>query len=330
MTTAAELDAILRKVQAMIARADHPNTPPAEAEACRVKADEWMTKFRLDEAMLGERGDLPGYLPQWRTFPVGSAGEFSMYYRWIASYVVRYLDIEAVFKMGSVDGVAMVMAECVGYDSDLRFAEVLITECALEFSKRLEPKYDPELSEQVNAYLMRSAGMEGKRIAQAIYGRDDKHLRPKVRKMFAAEAEARGEDPKVLTGQGNSVKVFRQSYAQGFAYEIGRRLMDMKLYYKAEGVALVLAGRKDKIMEAFYERYPQYRPRPASGAIGDGTEGCAKCKAAKSGYCREHSYLRPRKLKEEPFNRKGYDRGAAAARSVKLRDSKGSIGEGSN
>jgi hypothetical protein len=231
-----------------------------------------------------------------------------------------------------IDGVRMHVVEVVGYESDLRFFEVLFTEAAMAFGKRLEPKYDPALSEQVNAYLMRSAGMEGRRIAMAMYGRDDKHLRPKVRKMFEAEAIARGEDPKPLLGRGVNVVQFRKSYADGFNYELWSRLGTAKLAAAQQETGLVLASRKDQIDEAFYERYPHYRPSPQPKGEVDGVgfvshENCPKCKAAKSGYCRDHSWLKPSARQYvDRTNHVALRRGRAAAREVNLGMSKPEVG----
>lgn len=317
MATTYDLDAILRKVAHLISRADHPNTPPAEADACRAKAEEFMDKYRIDEAALGDAGKLPGYTPMWRTIVLCNyPSEFALWYRTMAYYIIEHLEMRGTATTASVNGEPKWVAEVVGYESDVRFAELLMAQCALAFGGKLEPKYDPALSHQENAYAMRSAGMEGKRIAMAIFGKCDKGDPPKVRKMFKNEALKRGEDPNVLLGQGNSVKTFRDSYAEGFVGEIVRRLQDMRMHRGADGV-LVLKSRKEKIDEAFYERHPGMRPRPVSAAIGD-TAPCQKCAKAKSGFCRDHSYRRPTKGKERSFNVNAYYRGQTAARTVDL------------
>jgi hypothetical protein len=213
------------------------------------------------------------------------------------------------------------VAKCVGYESDLRFAEMLFVSFSLAFAGKMEPKYNPAISEQENAYIMRSAGMEGRRIAMAIYGREDKPLRVKVRNMFRAEAAARGESVEGLSGRGSNVATFRQSYAEGFQTEAARRLRRMKQSTGDTG-ALVLKSRKEAVDEAFYVAYPAYRPVPITDApaIGDDQRDCAKCKKAKSGYCRDHAYLKPRwgRYTEPRHSEAGYARGQSAAQSVDL------------
>lgn len=327
------LDQMLGKVQALLARADHPNTPVPEAESCRHKAELLMFKYRIDEAMLasGDAGTALSLSPQWGSWRVCSAqSEFVQQYRTICSAVFRHLGIRGVFKNVVVDvlnedGTATGQRESVwvtsacGYESDLRIAEVLYTSAMLAFQQRLEPKYDPSLSQQVNAYNMRSAGMEGWRIAQAIFGRDDKALRPKVRAMFRNEAVARGEDPSILLGKGNNVKQYRKDFADGFATEIYYRLQQMRASRGDESTGLILLSRETDINEAFYEKYPQYRPANNSNLpYVSPNKGCPKCEKAKSGYCRDHGYLRPLKGKAQAFNAAAFDRGSRAARTVDI------------
>ena len=45
-----ELNAVLGKVRALIARAEHPATPAAEAATARKMADRLMLKYAIDEA----------------------------------------------------------------------------------------------------------------------------------------------------------------------------------------------------------------------------------------------------------------------------------------
>lgn len=315
---AASIEDIIRRVQALLAQADHPNTSPTEAETFRVKAEAMMMKYRLDAAELGETQQVAAG-PVWRSMPFAPCGgEFHSHYWHILIECTAHLDVRYSYHTEVIEGKAWYVADLVGYEGDLGFAMMLVTEFMLAFSKRLEPKYDSTLSDQVNAYLMRSAGMEGRRIAMAIYGRDDKGLRPKVRAMFKAEALARGEDPAALLGQGNTMKVYRRSYADGFAISVGDILWRMR-NSNDDKSALVLKSRKEAVNEAFYERHPDRRPRPAAGAIGDGYEGCPKCKKAKSGMCRDHSWRKP---KERKVNSGAYYRGEAAAREVRVGNSK--------
>lgn len=335
-TDANKLDDMLRKVQALLARADHPNTPVPEAESCRNKAEALMFKYRIEEASVAS-GSVIGasILPQWHTVLIcSSRSEFATEYKQLAATAMAHVGIRGVFKhtatydeSGETNYVWQ--AEVVGYESDLRIFEVLYTSCMLAFQSKLEPKVDPNVSEQVNAYNMRNAGMEGWRIAQAIYGKNDKALRVKVRGLFKTEAVLRGEDPSILLGKGNSVKAFRKSYADGFVIEMHHRLKRMRMSRGENEVGLVLMSRTENINEAFYERYPMYRPSDGSLApYKDPRDGCKKCKAAKSGYCREHGWMKPRyRTVKDTTNYTAQDRGRKAAQAVDLgRGGTGKVG----
>jgi hypothetical protein len=318
----ATIDNIARKVQALINQADHPNTDPVEAATFRAKAEALMVQYRIEEGMLAAKGDTSGLAPKWATWDLCLVGsEFAHSYRQMAYTVVHHVGAQGATKTERKDdGTLWTVIEVCGYEGDLRFGEMLMTAARLAFSQRLEPKALPELTDQENAYWMRMAGMEGRRIALALYGRDDKHLRPKVRNMFKAEALKRGEDPTPLLGKGVNVKGYREGYAYGFTDEIRYRLTRARAAQGEVAGGLVLAGKAEAVKEAFYDRYPQFRPVPRP-AVTDGGEHqgtCKKCAAAKSGYCRDHAWMRPRKGDVRTVDGRGYRAGQGAAQSVDL------------
>lgn len=323
----ADIDGLLRKVQALLAQADHPNTSAIEAETFRAKAEALMYKHRLDEAMFAQAQPM-GVAPTWRNWPIcDAASEYERVYRSVSSSIIQHFDCRGVFKQAARTegyGWQYVMDAC-GYDSELRMAEMMWTEFMLAFQTKLEPKVDRSLSDQENAYRLRSAGLEGRRIAEMMYGQNTKALRSKVRNMFKREAERRGEDPRQLLGEG-PVKGFRKSFADGFEVETWTRLAAMR---RARGDApattMVMADRKTKVDEAFYEKYPTLRPVKVAGSLDwkDPRADCERCKRAKSGYCREHAWLRPAPMKEDRVNYAAYRRGRDAAASVDLGASPG-------
>lgn len=338
-TTKYTLEDMLRKVQALLTRADHPNTPQPEADACRGKAEALMYRYRIDEAMFQQAQPAGMELkPEWATWDVCNArSEFKNYYMHLARYVCDHVGIRQVFKQqdkpvidpdtgNATDHAMMTVCEAVGYESDLRIAQALYTSCMLAFQLKLEPKYDTSKSNEENAYVMRHAGMEAWRIAEAIFGRTDKSLRPKVRKMFKEWAEKIGEDPTPLLGQGNLMSSYRADFASGFVYQLRQRLAMMRMARAEEDAgALVLASRNEAINETFYAAYPSYRPvdAPIGSTTGyvDPRKGCARCAKAKSGYCREHGYLKPstaRGPRGRMTNYEAMNRGERAAKDVDL------------
>lgn len=341
-TTSEKLAKVLRQVDALLKQADHQNTSPTEADTFRNKAEAMMFKYRIDETMLtaAEKAQM-GINVQWLDMDVcESSNEFRQFYYELLRAIIGHMECRADFirtvgrKTGDIlaasqryeGGTQYVNTISIcGFESDLNFIQAMWNTVRIAFGARLEPKYDQTVSEQVNAYLMRSAGMEGWRIAQAIYGKTDKSLRPKVRKMFEAEAIKRGEDPAPLLGRGSNMQLFRESYASGFVSEYRYRLSAMRAARAQGETGLVLANRKDQIDEAFYTRFPDRRPQPVQ-AIGEHKYGtCAKCAKTKSGYCAEHRWMRPSQARSKVryANDTAYGRGQQAARTVDVGGVKG-------
>lgn len=313
-------DAILAKVRKLLERADHPGTPEAEAESARTMAESLMLKYRLDEATAVMKGDT-SVTPMWKEVDlVVSGSEFATFYHQLAGTIMRHVGAEGVTSWKQdEEGRYWTILRWVGYSSDLTYGEMLLTACMMEFGKRLEPRYDPAQSDRDNIYAMRSAGMERKRIAKIVYGdwsteNEMKAKNRKVTKEFIAACEERGEDHTVLTGRGNNVKTYRESYARGFVQTMHQRLWRMRTAQGETGSGLVLADRSERVKEAFYQKYPQYRPRPREEAASNPCEKCAK---AKSGYCRAH---KPRSYgtRTVTHNDAAYSRGGAAAAMVDL------------
>ncbi len=326
-----DLDSIIRKIEALITQADHPNTGPAEAETFRAKAEALMFKYRIEEMQIASRTEQRAHgsslAPQWSTFTVTRvSSEWANYYYTLFVGVVRHFDCEYQVTTGTDDsGFSVYVAEVVGYESDLRFISILWQSIRLGFSSKLEPKFDSTISLEENAFNMRSAGMEGSRMAYALFGNAEKSNRVKARNMARSWAEKIGEDPSVFSGRGNDMETYRKSFASGFLDTLTNRLYAMKRSRNIEeSGALVLASRTDAIKEALWERYPNRRPKPAIDNASESTvaqqHSCDKCDKAKSGYCREHSWMRPRRssVSAGKYNVRAAERGRDAARSVNL------------
>lgn len=319
-----KLAKILREVRHCLEKAEHPTTPPPEAEMCRNRAEALMFKYRLDDAMAVASGTSSNK-PVWRTIRLNVAdSEFATFYSQLAGTVLVHVGARGCTSWSEEDGRYFSTLDAVGYSSDINYMDMILTAAMIEFGKRLEPKHDPELSDQENAYHMRSAGMERNRIARILWGQWDdinhmKQMTRKVTKLFKQECEKRGENPDALLGRGNSVKTYRTSYAEAFVSEFATRLWRLRQVHAEEEKGLVLVSRKEKVDEAYYARYPQYRPKKDGGTWKDPQADCDKCKRAKSGYCRDHQYLKPSSSWKEPRrNHTAAARGRSAAQLVDI------------
>lgn len=326
-------DPTLDKVRALWASSEDESYPEEVRAQYRTKAEALMFLHRITLAEARQAGHNLD-VPQWRTLFVCMAdSSYQGSYKAFVSSLVRHCGTRGVFELTEdAAGKLVWNLEVVGYTNDLNYLELLFTSCVMAFSGKLEPKWDPSLALEENVYRMRSAGMERGRIARMAWpetykkfpaGHVHKALNIRVTAIFKEMCDKYGDDPSVLLGRGNSVAVFRKSYAEAFVEELWSRLYRMRMARGAEDKAVVLKVDADSVDEAFYQRYPRLRPVPAGtpGAVWkDPREDCERCKIAKSGYCRAHNWLKPStaKPKEQPYSQAGAQRGAVAARSIDL------------
>ena len=310
-----KLDAMMQKVEALLTRADHPNTPPAEADTARQMAERIMAKYKIEQEDLIKRGEMKvdQFNVLFKTVHVAPIdSEYAMVYRDIASYCIHHVGAVGVNKgVDLKDGVTSWIIEFIGYEEDIRYAEALFMHARLMFADRMEPKRDDRLSDETNVYRMRSAGMERIRIAEVMGWGTTGSATAKVTRMYKKACEERNEDP-VLTGRSMNVKDYREAYKQGFLNRLWSNMSSARMAVEAEldSGGLVLHGRKDRILEAMYQRYPSLRP--------DSTPVKTKQRPVK--------YRGPSKAELNKWERMqrgagaaGRDAGAAAANEVNIK-----------
>lgn len=328
-----KFDKILGQVRALIAKADSTQHK-GEEDLLRAKAESLMLKYRIEEWKVHEQaiGTTSAITPVWSTMRVAEVGnEFGNYYNRIAGVVTRHAGVKCVIKYEWEGDHRYVVLHACGFSSDLRYAELLLTSCVMEFGKRLEPKIEDDLTDAQNALRLRQAGWERKRITAEMFGgwntvNEMKAKNRKVTALIRKQAVVEGIDPNLLLGRGNMMSTYRDSYAEGFVQTIARRLTDMTRQAREMNPgALVPLSRAIEVEEAFYAQYPNMRPAEAT-EWKDPTSECEKCKRAKSGYCREHSYLKPRYGRPQAFNGRAYAAGRTAAYDVNLGPSGTQIG----
>lgn len=330
-TEQTKLAKIMERVQMLLARADHPNTPPAEAELSRQRADKLMLQYKIEALTAPQAKDLNA--PVWADAILSQQGsEWTHFYAAIAEYAARFTGCRSrsLWEKRTDDegrNEYFYVMHFVGFEGDVRYVEMLIATALKAFGDLLEPKFNPKETHAENALRLRKGGMERRRIAEVLFGKassvnEQKGFNRRVTTMIKQEAARQGEPHLAaeLLGRGNNIKTYRESYASGFYNTLVNRMQklaaDRAAYSSGE---LVLASYKERVDEAFYERYPNLRPQPVK-QIGEASEECAKCRRSKSGYCRDHSYLRPRssRASSKPYSQAGARAGRAAAQRVDL------------
>jgi hypothetical protein len=130
LTTVSEIDGrVLERVRKLLARAEHPATPVAEAEACSAKAAALMSRHVIDEALLdATRAD--------RSAPV--VREVVVEPPYAMAKAVLLSSVAAAFRscvaIGGDRGSAGRRCTVVGFDGDLRATELLFTSLLLQAS----------------------------------------------------------------------------------------------------------------------------------------------------------------------------------------------------
>lgn len=307
-------------VRALLDKAESTEFP-AEAQALRAKAEELMVKYRIEqEDLLANREVTANTLaPVYFDIRVCRTGPYAPFYTYMFGDVARHVGIRHRLEYERTAEGVFYIARGVGFDIDIEYAEVLFTAARLAFQTKLEPEVNPELSDQVNVYNLRSAGIERVRIADIMWGNTDKVFLSRVGRLYKAECALRGEEP-VLSGRGVAGKAFRENYANGFVWKLQERL---RMARAGEGAGLVLGNRESMLSEALYQRFPDMRPKASVDAGPTNARGeCERCRKAKSGECREHrvSYGRASRG-PDPYSAaavRGRAAGASAARNVDL------------
>jgi hypothetical protein len=167
MSDKPNLEKIMDRVRNLLARADHPNTPPPEADLCRERAEKYIREYRIAEEELRADGSLaasaitPGEGSWFITY---SNNDYSQSYLTMMSYVAYHTGIKWVYDTEWIDGQLAYVAGAIGFESDLRYAEMLYQSAHVTFADRMEPKYDSNLSDEDNVFRMRNAGIERPRI----------------------------------------------------------------------------------------------------------------------------------------------------------------------
>lgn len=252
----------------LIAMSEDDSQPAATRAAYAEKAEQIMREYRIDEErVISTEGSsitpirfeivLVQGLGRWY------AGEFQDAYQQIWREIKKHAGLKShnEYRYDGTEDARRLVAVGYGYQMDIRLAQFLWTAAHLTFATRIDTKVDRNLSDQLNCYFMRGSGMERNDIAEQLWGsaRTDGPAHGKVQKLYLAECAERGETPTV-GGKGFQGKRYRESYAKGFVDQFGYRLRDARDAIDAQSGALVLAGRSERIAEAYYAEWPNKAP----------------------------------------------------------------------
>jgi len=256
--SAETLEKMAARIRGLLAKAESTEFPE-EAASLHTKAEELRRKYQLAEESLIAQ-DSSSILPVVRDIKVSTyASQFYQEHLRLWGWACNHFGVLYRSKLVGDD----IFVTAVGYASDIRLVEGLYQSAWMTMVGQLEPKVNPDLSDQENVYRLRNSGLERNRIAFLLWGSDlgraghSAHAR--VGKLYAAACRERDEDP-IVAGKGINKIVYREKYAEFFGYRFAERLRTARDAVDSQGGALVLKGREDRVKEAFWDRFPDAHP----------------------------------------------------------------------
>jgi hypothetical protein len=301
-----------KTIAGLLANAEDEALSEETRAAFRAKAEHLMREYRIEEeqAIATEGTAAVPVMDKILVMERNAyRNELRTYYWDMWSRIAVHCGVRSAGKYTSWGDDSRLEAVVVGYEGDIRYAELLFTAARLVFLTRIDARVDSSLSDQLNCYYMRGSGLSRKQIATALWGSEptDGAAHGKVQKLYVAECTARGETPKV-SGRGIQADIYRKAYAEGFVNQLGYRLRAAAEAVDKESGGLVLHGRQERVDEAFYVEFPYLRPaseEERERRIKEAQEeidNCESCKRTKhgSGRCKIH---RPRYMTQAEYAR---------------------------
>jgi hypothetical protein len=310
------------KIQALLAHAENESNPDHVREMFRTKAEELMKAYRIAEEELLAT-DETGTAPISHVIVIArDYGNMSHWAQSVFSSIALHTGVRHFTNYQdhpSGRGEHLV-ATVVGYEGDVRYTEFLWTAAYLMFSTRIDPTWSAERTEAENIFLLRNAGIERRKIADAAWGNGrEAAARSKVQRIYLREAAARGEEARAV-GLSHSTEMYRQAYARAFVNTLRTRLRVARDAANSTGGSLVLHGRQERVDEAFYTLFPRLRPstEPAVPYVCPDCTDVKKCKIHKERKWTLADEARWQRRYNSPSARAGETSGQVAADGVTI------------
>jgi hypothetical protein len=328
-----ELDKVLARVRALVAKAEAPiadGASQAEREAtlteqatARKMADALMLQYAIEEITAEQSGpEMYRQKPDKIEVHLAPASDVSGYVSILAQIVARHCRCKIRLNSRYDYAEHCWTAKIYGFESDLRYYEILYTTLRLHMIGALLPKPDLTKSIRYNAYVLHNAGLNWIDIAlehgwhqvprepgdtsKAMYvNKNTGERQPFSRAVtvyetaYKQECAARGEKPLRIPPGGKTT--FRTSAAQGYAYRIQQRLKEIE-EGRQTGSEIILASRVGDINDLFKEDNPDLFRPPTPEEIS----------TRKVQKVREVKYVAPK------FNDAGYRAGVNQANTASL------------
>jgi hypothetical protein len=318
-------DTILQKVQKLLDKA-WSTTFEGEKQALLAKADELMVKYSIEQVQLlspdrpSTAAVIKGSTPELREILYYGQGDQGLGYdQNTRETMARLFYSLAIHHRVRVGQYGWSMSKCVGYPADLDFLEMMFLSLRLHILQTMDPTVEMDESWEDNLAKFKNAGFKWENIHAKLKRHPSYQFasqpwtRPigvRFTAVYKKWCDINLSDPseRVMANP----KQWRESFMDGYTAEISRRLTEMRIATQKANPNLpaLLADRKPVLDEAFYEWFPEQRPREQGG--------------------QGKSAVRYTKVKERPIVRSAINAGSRAAKSADLSGSNGRVASGAS
>jgi hypothetical protein len=279
MPTMTDEDAVarfLRKVQGLVDKANG-NTTDEEARALLAKADELMVKYSLDPSMVLDpnrpNSARPVFdeKPERRTIIImeDATGEVDWQLKAALTTLFAYCARHLFVRIGKRSYTEAVV---FGYPIDINFLEMFFLRLKIHMFSNMLTTIDPEKPwveilvglknmgyrwEDIH-YKFRDANHPG-------YPFNGQYWERRFGVRFTAEAKRYTELHGLPRNKSSNPVAWRADFVDGYVGTIYRRLGEMRqaTMHDNPNLPALVADKKSKVEEAFYDEFPELRPHPA-------------------------------------------------------------------
>lgn len=252
---------IAERIAKLFERADHPNTPEAEAAACREKAESIMRENRISQAMLHLTDEQKRVFEQ---YIVPSAwGEMD----WSTRHQIAVTAFEhAGCRVKSLYG-ANEMLHVVGYPADVFYGKVLFERAIAELRETINPEWKSNMTLDQNIFRLKNSGATWAEVAQKFADETEREDVPTIQAMmyrYKKWAKMVGHEEVQQTRRHDA---YRSSLQEAFTSTLYRRLDDLRRSAQGDEepgeYAIAIVKDEDALREEFYNLFPEMRPKSA-------------------------------------------------------------------
>lgn len=302
-----ELNKVLSMVRKLVERSEHPETEPAEAKACRERADALMLKYAIEEAAINSgRPEAQRQKPGKMVLDMCELGSpFKDQLMHLATAIAEYTRCDYVmhgfrYKMSKASrdfyaerggSPGSIKLTVYGFESDLKYFELLWTVLNLHLANGLEVEYDFSKSMELNCYVMHNAGYNWLNIAYA-YGwrKQDPEDYPTIKEPWQLIKDTPDfpngtVQPATMVGSrfkrayyrhigrinearlsipASSRTVFQINFMRSYVIRVNERLREAA-NRREVGAELVLASSLQEVKDMLKDENPDVKPAKTQG-----------------------------------------------------------------